>query len=251
MLEILSYLFFFIFGTIVGSFLNCVIFRLEKEESFLKGKSCCSHCKHYLGWKDLIPILSFVFLRGRCRYCKKKISIQYPLVEFFTGLTFSFVFYFSGFNLQTLFFYLLISSLLILIFVYDLKHYLIPDGILNLAIFLSLFYLLFNFSSLKNLFLSFSPSLFFLFLILISKEKWMGWGDFKLSIFMGFFLGWPKILVALAFSFSLGGTMGIILILLKKKTLKSQVPFAPFLVLGTFFALFFSQNLIDFYLSLF
>jgi len=252
MIKIFLSLFFFILGTIVGSFLNCLIFRLENKESFLKGRSFCLSCKNILNWKDLIPILSFVFLKGKCRYCGKKISLQYPLVEFFTGLIFALFFYFLNFdNFFLLLFYFLISSLLILVFVFDLKHYLIPDEILNFLIFLAFFYFLFHFSSFKNLFLSLFPSLFFLGLILISKEKWMGWGDFKFSIFMGLFLDWPQVLIALILSIFGGGLVGIVLIFLKKKTLKSQLPFASFLVLATFLTLFFGQSLIDFYFSLF
>jgi leader peptidase (prepilin peptidase)/N-methyltransferase len=256
MIKIFLSFFFLVLGTAVGSFLNCVIFRLERGKSFLKGRSFCPHCKHLLGWKDLIPILSFILLKGKCRYCKNKISFQYPVVEFLTGILAFFCFFpliqnFSLFNLQSSIFNFLFFCLLILIFVFDLKHYLIPDQILNFTIFLSFLYRVFNFSGVKNLFFSLFPSLFFLGLILISKEKWMGWGDFEIAIFMGIFLGWPKILIALFFSFFTGALVGLILVFLKKKTLKSQIPFAPFLVSGTFFALLFSQNLIDFYFSLF
>jgi len=248
--------FLFAFGTIIGSFLNCLIYRLEKGESFLRGRSYCPHCKHILTFKDLIPILSFILLKGRCRYCKEKISIQYPLVEFFSGILTlialsPLVSNFSIYNLPSAIFHFLIFLLLLLIFVFDLKYYSIPDQILIFAIFVSLLYRIFNFSSFQNLILSLLPSLFFLLLILISKEKWMGFGDFEISIFIGLFLGWPKILIALFFSVFLGALVGLILIFLKKKTLKSQIPFAPFLVLGTFFSFFFGQNLIDFYFSLF
>ena len=86
---LIFYLLIFIFGLFIGSFLNCVIYRLEQGESFLKGRSYCPNCKHQLAWYDLLPVLSFLFLRGRCRYCKKPISWQYPIVELFTGIVFT------------------------------------------------------------------------------------------------------------------------------------------------------------------
>jgi prepilin signal peptidase PulO-like enzyme (type II secretory pathway) len=256
-MEFLIYIFVFIFGLIIGSFLNCVIYRLETGESFLKGRSYCPHCKHVLAWKDLIPIFSFLILKGKCRYCEKKISFQYPLVEFFTGILFAFTTY----NLQPttlqqtliLCFQLFVVSCLVIIFVFDLKHYLIPDKIIYPAIAIAFLnqILTSNIQHLtSNLILGILPSLFFLTIILISHETWMGFGDFKLSILMGLILGWPKILVALFFAFFSGAIVGLILIFLKRKTMKSQIPFAPFLVSGTFLAMFFGDKIINWYLRL-
>jgi prepilin signal peptidase PulO-like enzyme (type II secretory pathway) len=254
-MEFLIYIFVFILGLIVGSFLNCVIYRLETGESFLKGRSYCPHCKHVLAWKDLIPLFSFLILKGKCRYCKKKISLQYPLVELFTGILFALAIpIYGGRTSINLIFYWILTCFLVVIFVFDLKHYLIPDRVIYPAIFLTLFYQLLRFTisdlQITNLIFGISPSLFFLAIILISHETWIGFGDFKLSILMGLILGWPKILIALFFSFLSGALVGLVLILLKKKKMKSQVPFAPFLVLGTFFSIFFGQKIIDFYLNL-
>jgi leader peptidase (prepilin peptidase)/N-methyltransferase len=258
-MEFLIYLFVFIFGLAVGSFLNCVIYRLETGESFLKGRSYCPHCKHVLAWKDLIPIFSFLILKGKCRYCKKKISFQYPLVELFIGILFVLAIpIYGGRTSIDLIFYWVLTCFLIIIFVYDLKHYLIPDKIIYSAIALTLLYQFFkiwNFGhwdlfGIWNLVIGILPSLFLLAIILISHETWMGFGDFKLSILMGLILGWPKILVALFFAFLSGAIVGLILILLKRKTMKSQIPFAPFLVSGTFFTMFFGEKIIDWYLNL-
>jgi len=257
-MEFLVYFLIFIFGLIVGSFLNSVIYRLETKESFLKGRSFCPHCKQILSWKDLIPIFSFLILKGKCRYCQNKISFQYPLVELSSVILFVSIFYlFHTHTFVDLIFYWLISCFLLVIFVYDLKHYLIEDKVIYSGIFLTLFYQLFkiwNFGNwnlflIWNLALGILPSLFFLIIILISKEKWMGFGDFKLSILMGLILGWPKILVALFFSFLSGAIVGSILIFLKIKKMKSQIPFAPFLVSGTFFSIFFGEKIIDWYLK--
>jgi len=254
----------FLFGLIVGSFLNCVIYRLGEKKSFLIGRSFCPNCGHILSWKDLIPIVSFLILGGKCRYCSKKISFQYPLVELSTALLFTFTFfnfqnYITLYSSVDLIFYWVIFSFLIIIFVFDLRHYLIPDKIITPALSIAFFYRLFkiwnfghwNFFEIWNGLFGILPSLFFLVLILISKETWMGWGDFKLSILIGLILGWPKIVPALFFSFFVGAIFGIFLITLKKKSLKSEIPFGPFLVSGTIFSVFFGEKIIDFYLDLF
>ena len=245
MIEPFLFLIIFLFGLIIGSFLNCLIYRLEIEDSPFKGKSYCPKCKHVLKWPDLIPVLSFFLLRGRCRYCSQKISWQYPLVEIATGLLFLLIFN-AGFSV----FYFIIAPLLIVIFVYDLKHYLISDQVIYPAIILVLFYNLLRPDLLTrlDLFLSaFGAALFFLLLVLITRGGGMGIGDIKLAFFMGLFLGWPNILIALFLAFFLGAVVGTGLILLNKKTLKSEVPFAPFLIIGTLIALFWGQNIIDWY----
>ena len=268
------YIFVFILGLAVGSFLNCIIYRLEKNESFLKGRSYCPHCHHILAWQDLIPILSFLILRGKCRYCGKKISLQYPLVELATGILFFSIFYstFQHSNIPTLqqfiqFLYLsIVSSFLIIVFVYDLKHYIIPDKIIFPAIAtVFIFQIISNFQfpfsitnfqfRITNFYFSILSALgaaaFFLLIFLFSRGKWLGFGDVKLGFLMGLFLGFPKILISLFFAYLIGAIIGIGLILAGKKTLKSEVPFGPFLVTGTFVAFFWSNILIDWYLSLF
>ena len=249
-MENLTYIFVFFFGLIVGSFLNCVIYRLEEGKSFLKGRSFCPHCKHKLIWQDLIPIFSFLILRGKCRYCQKKISWQYPTIEIATGLLFLsiFIFHFSIFNL-------IIACFLIIIFVYDLKHYIIPDKVIYPAIIIALifnfqFLIVNEFSIFKFSILSaLGAAAFFLLIVLISRGKWMGVGDIKLAFLMGLILGFPNILVALFLAFFIGAIMGIGLIATGKKTLKSEVPFGPFLVAGTFLALFWGQDVINWYFN--
>ncbi len=305
MINFVFYSFVFIFGLTVGSFLNCVIYRLSQGTgegqgrdspsiSALKGRSYCPNCKHQLAWYDLIPVLSFIILKGKCRYCHKKISLQYPIVEIATASLFTFIFWHLsfGFGLEqstlrggafgssgtiwilNLFFLFTIASFLIVIFVYDLKHYIIPDKVIFPAILLVLLYqvifnfqfswtpsgelpvgLLFNQFSISNfqfLILSaFGAAAFFLAIVLITKGKGMGIGDIKLAFLMGLLLGWPNIFIALFFAFLIGAIIGIGLILAKKKTLKSEIPFGPFLVTGTFVALFWGKELINFYLNLF
>lgn len=292
--------FTFIFGLIIGSFLNCVIYRLEKEEK-LTGRSYCPHCKYTLRWQDLIPVFSFLFLRGKCKYCAKKISWQYPLVEISTALVFLIIFNyqffrlrqgfggqaifneFSTFNFINLFFLFYIASVLIVIFVYDLKYYLIPDNVLFPAIIITFIYRILdfsyldlignwklesnlresllaqgNFATISNFLLAaFIASAFFLSIYLVSRGKWMGFGDCKLAILLGLILGFPNILVGLFLSFFLGAIIGVGLMIFNpstssgrvKKGLKSQIPFAPFLITGTFLAMFFSDRIIQLYLK--
>lgn len=265
----LVYLFIFLLGLATGSFLNVVIYRLEKEES-LSGRSYCPHCKHTLNWLDLVPLFSFFALGGKCRYCHEKISIQYPIVELLTGIIFLLIFWSLGFNwalgislrdvlwakgiwdFVKLCFMFYVSSSMIVIFVYDLKHYLIPDKVLFPAIGIAFAYRLLTFENSFNYILAAATaSGFFLIIYLISRGRWMGFGDVKLAILLGLILGFPNILAGLFLAFLFGAIIGGGLILFKKKKLKSQIPFAPFLITGTFAAMFLGNNIISWYLSLF
>ena len=236
------------FGLFIGSFLNCVIYRTENKRSFLKGRSFCPHCKHTLSWLDLIPVFSYLFLGGKCRYCRKQISVQYPLVELATGFLFFWIW--NLFGILNFGFWILISCFLIIIFVYDLKHFIIPDSVLFPAIVISLGYIfIFNYELLVNHVLSaLAASGFFGVIVLISRGKWMGMGDVKLAILIGLLLGYPNILVSLFFTFLIGAIIGVGLIFFKKKTLKSEVPFGPFLIVGIYIALFFGNQIINWYL---
>jgi len=233
-----------------------------------------------LSWQDLIPLFSFLILKGKCRYCSQKISWQYPLVELATAIIFLLLFLQANVtlpflvtlgNIYIMVYLLLISCFLIVIFVYDLKHFIIPDKIIYPAIGIAFLYQLFgifefrvsnlfrisNFEfrifepMLNPLFSAILASIFFLLIVLVSRGKWMGIGDIKLAIFMGLFLGFPNILVALFLAFLIGAIIGLGLVISGKKTLKSEVPFGPFLVTGTFLALFWGQNLISAYLKMF
>ena len=273
LLNHLFYLAIPLFGLVMGSFLNCIIYRLQTGEGFLKGRSFCPHCRHALSWQDLIPIFSFLILKGRCRYCRKPISWQYPLVELATGIIFLLIVWNLEFGIclefgtWNLLFYLLISCFLIIIFVYDLKHYIIPDAVIYPAIAIAFLYQLFRMLNFVNWNLfgiwnvesgilrpissAFLASLFFLAIVFLSQGKWMGLGDVKLAFLMGLFLGFPNILVALFLAFFIGAIIGIGLIISGKRTLKSEVPFGPFLITGTFIALFWGNQITNWYLSLF
>jgi len=266
----MAHLFIFIFGLAIGSFLNVVIFRLGKSKLILFGRSKCPKCGKILNWRDLAPLVSFVWQKGRCHYCGKKISWQYPIVEGTTGLLFLLIFsldFAQSKNFISLIYYLAIISFLIIIFVYDLKHYIIPDAVIYPAIAIAFLYQLFRMLNFVNWNLfgiwnvesgilrpissAFLASLFFLAIVFLSQGKWMGLGDVKLAFLMGLFLGFPNILVALFLAFFIGAIIGIGLIISGKRTLKSEVPFGPFLITGTFIALFWGNQITNWYLSLF
>ncbi|MDD5638936.1 MAG: prepilin peptidase, partial [Candidatus Pacebacteria bacterium] len=205
-LGVISALFFnpfliFILGLFIGSFLNSIIYRLENNLPFPLTYSFCPYCHHRLHSLDLIPVLSFLMLKGKCRYCGKKISFQYPIVEMLTGFIFFFIFKFVSMNQLSVFdliYYLTVSSFLIIIFVYDFKNFIIPDKYLFpliLTVFAYLLFQYFKFNNLNILLNSLIGALisliFFLIIYLISSGKYLGFGDVKFSFFMGLFLGYP------------------------------------------------------------
>lgn len=249
---------FFIFGLIIGSFLNAVVYRLEAVESLLE-RSHCPKCKKKIRWFDNVPVLSFILLSARCRDCGEKISWQYPIVELATGIIFALVgkYFFLLNDLSTWlpsFFYLTIFSILMVIFVYDFKYMEIPMLVLWLGIAISLLYFLYtdwlNFQNVSSIFQFgiFSGILgaliaggFFYFLAAYSKETWMGYGDAYLGVLVGLIVGWPNIWAAMMISFIVGAVISVGLIAVSRKTMKSQVPFAPFLITGTFLAIMLPQ----------
>jgi prepilin signal peptidase PulO-like enzyme (type II secretory pathway) len=250
---------FLIFGLIIGSFLNVVIFRLNTKKTF-GGRSKCTACQKELSWYELFPVFSFIFLKGRCKGCKTKISWQYPLVELLTGLVFAClflkfqnIFYTNAYIFAgTMAYYAGMFSLLIVIAVYDLKHRIIPDVlvlILGVLSFVGLFFFSgFGFNmhlpSIWELLSGVLIALPFFLIWLFSKGVWMGLGDAKLAIGLGWLLGLSRALSGIVLAFWTGAIIGLILIAVSKKhNLKSEIPFAPFLVLGAILAFLFELHL--------
>ncbi len=241
---------FSLLGLIIGSFLNVVIVRLNLAETIL-GHSECPHCKAKIRWYDNIPLFSFAILKTRCRDCGEKISWQYPLVELATGIIFALVgsYFFVATDPATWLgtaYLLVVFSLLMVIFAYDFRYMEIPMIIIWLGIGVTVIFYLFsdwvNFNSsmgiwslniFSGMLAGLAAFLFFFLLSAGSKEKWMGMGDAYAALLAGLVVKWPEILVALVLAFTIGAIYGIILITLGKKTIKSQVPFAPFIVAGT------------------
>ncbi|TSC61274.1 MAG: leader peptidase (prepilin peptidase) / N-methyltransferase [Parcubacteria group bacterium Gr01-1014_107] len=278
------YLLVFLLGLCVGSFLNVVAFRYGSGKRIVFSRSKCMECGKTLSWFELVPLLSFLIQGGRCRNCGSKLSWQYPLVELLTGFTFVLVLSktqllsnitlenFLASLLQTLFF-LVIFSILLVIAVYDFRHKIIPDGLVFLFIGLSFAKALFGyFLGSETLAEVITSGLFIAFpffaLWFISRGRWMGFGDVKLALGMGFLLGLARGLYAVLWSFWLGGLVSIILLLAqsifsgkallftslgqraesgsetslfsepRRFTMKSEVPFGPFMILGTAISFF-------------
>lgn len=301
----------FIFGSIIGSFLNVVIYRLNTNLSISKGHSKCFSCGRALGPKDLVPILSYLFFRGRCRTCKSKISVQYPLVEIFTGLMFVFVTYFYFFDndifignnifnkgvvfsvLTQMYFFkylffvfdLSLLSLLICIFVYDFRHKIIPDSLVYtgailmfVKVIISLF--LFKIGVIGSIAVLLSGpivALPFALFWLVSGGRWMGLGDAKLALIVGWGLGISYGYTALMYSFWIGAisiigltliremfdafsttnnALGIKIRFLHNKKLqyfagklpsfklRSEIPFGPFIIIAFYMIYFLGKNLL-------
>lgn len=268
-IEIIIAVGYFIFGTIIGSFLNVVSLRYNTGKSLL-GRSVCFSCAKELKWFELFPILSFIFQLGKCTKCKSKISIQYPIVEFLTGVIFLGIFLKFSALLFTAPYYLLLLSLyfmvmfsiLVVIFIYDIKHKIIPDDLVYTFAILSLVGMFFDFSvfqlSIPSLmqFLA-GPILFIPFFILwfISSGRWMGLGDGKLALGIGWFLGLSLGASAVMLSFWIGALVSVALMLFfslnlrdKRITMKSEIPFGPFLILGLVLVFFFEINIFNFIL---
>ncbi len=268
MLIILTW--FFFLGLILGSFANVLVDRGFKREN-LWGFSKCDHCQKNLKWFDNIPVLSFFLLSGKCRFCRKKISIQYPIVELAMGLAFLIVafrilFYpeefresvFSFEKSWALFHYLGMVFLFGVIFLWDLKFMIIPDKLvlggflLTLIFYLKVFFLRegsceslsFNDCDFFYNFLgAFLGGGFFGILFWFSDGKWIGGGDVKLGIWLGFLLGIRGVYFWLTISYVLGAIVSIFLLIKKKKKLKSEIPFGPFLLIGAGLVLFFNEEI--------
>src|SRR3989344_5596685 len=261
-MQILTFILVFIFGSVIGSFLNVLILRLPEDKS-LKGRSVCPNCQNQLGFWQLWPIVSFIFLAGKCAHCGKKISWRYPAIEIICAL--AFLFAWLQIRPEGLAEYLFLAEVwffvafAIAVFVIDLEHYLIFDSLVFPALG---FFLLVNLGldllgqgggfkhSLGGIYGMMAGALPFYLIWRFSKGRLMGLGDAKLMLPLGAAAGWPGVLVLLFIAVFLGSLVGIGLLVSGKKTLKSPLPFGCFLVIGGFFALLYGEKIIRWYLSL-
>lgn len=286
----------FFLGAVLGSFAKAIADRSLGQRSFW-GRSYCERCKISLPWYDLLPILSYLFLGGKCRQCRRDISIEYLLVEVGMGLLIGFLFWQQSQNFQfqintaflfaELLFKAFFVTILVILFLTDLKKMLIPDRIVIPAIWISIIFITII-TIIKVIFLYYTLNQtrigqlllpphsdffqrhalitaeplfwgilmgiliggFFWGLIIITKGKGMGGGDVKLGALIGLALGFPLSLVALITAFLSGAILSLLLIFTGKKNFKSSIPFGPFLVFGSLIALFFGSEIINWYLTL-
>ena len=251
-------IFVFIFGLIIGSFLNCLVWRLHEKESLLD-RSYCPKCKKRIAWYDNIPVFSFIWLAGKCRQCGKSISIQYPILELATGLLFVLAYCLNyelritnyEFIVQLLRDWFLIS-VMIVIFIYDLRWYLILDIVaLPACLAMLAFNLILGFNLWNLLISGIIGGSFFLIQFAISQGKWLGGGDIRLGLLMGLSLGWPGAVVAILISYFMGSIIGLGLILTGKRAWSSEMPLGVFLAAGTIITLFWQTEILNWYFNLF
>ncbi len=251
MVSLLS-LVFSLFGTIIGSFLNVCVSRIPRKESIIFPNSHCPKCGTGIKPYDNIPILSYIILGGKCRYCKEKISLQYPAVELLTGIVFAIIYYTYGLSIAAASYAVLCCALIIITFI-DLKTQEIPDG-LNLFIAITgIIFIFFN---------GFKPHLLpgilgfllgggiFLLIAVVSNGS-MGGGDIKLMAALGLWLGWKQILMVTLLSFIIGSVISIILMTLKIKSRKDYIPFGPFIALAAFIIILYGNQILNWYLGSF
>lgn len=245
----------FLFGLIVGSFLNVCIHRLPRGESIVSPPSHCPRCGKTVTWKDNIPVLSYLLLRGRCRACGEAISIRYPLVELLTAVLSGFVFLLT----HSFFLYLVYFSFaaaLLVITVIDLEHRIIPN-VISLPGAVAGFFLSFFVPGISwvDSLLGIAAGAGTILLViaayyLLTRREGMGIGDAKLLAMIGAFLGWKGALFALVGGSLLGSLAGLSLMIFKGFGRQSQIPFGPFLAIGALFFLFIGPDTVLYYLNL-
>ncbi len=243
----------FILGLIFGSFGQVVVERGQNKKS-LSGRSECDSCGKKIAWYDNIPLLSYVLLKGRCRNCGKKISWRYPATELLFGVVFVLVAWQKGFifgwldqkELIDTIFYLAISFVLLVILIWDLRYMIIPDGLVVGGLVLAVIYFGYRYLISPDFLMALNTDLtrnflgglivggFFYFLFTVSRGRWIGGGDVKLGFLLGFLVGWKMSYLFLMLSYILGAVPAVYLLLTKKVTPKTKIPFGPFLILAGF-----------------
>lgn len=254
-------------GASIGSFLSVVLHRIEKnKKGILFGTSSCPSCKKKLSALDLIPIFSYIFLRGKCRKCGKKISPHYLFLEIITGLVLlaiyaKYPFLYGGFEEQIrlvtstlvpFIFFSIYSIFFIGIFFFDLKTKTIPDVFLFPLLLIAIIgSLIIGTPDIISIVIAIGIALlFFGGQILVSKGKWLGEGDLILSLILAIIFGWQLFLVSIIMSYFIGALVFTPLLVFKKAKAKARVPFGPFLVIGAFVTLFFGGEVLGWYLGM-
>lgn len=227
----------FVLGTCVGSFINMLVYRtavrygLTKNKITNKNRSFCDYCGRQLKWYENIPVISWVVQKGKTRCCGKNLPKEYPLVEMIMGIIFVMV----GLRME-----LLIATLLAFSLIFDLKYMILPDFSTYILIVLAIIIG-------HNWFSGLGAGLFLLILYLVTKGKGMGFGDVKLALFMGLFLGYPNIIVAFYLAFIIGAVVGVTLLVTKTIKRKQPIPFGPFLILGTTIAYYWGEKIMYYF----
>jgi len=250
------YFIIFLMGLSLGSFLNSWIWRHWENIRIVSGRSICIHCRRQLSWYENIPVISYIFLGGKCRTCGKKIPWFYTALEIFMACAFVFIaWYRLNFGHFTPLLFsrdIFFITILTVIFVFDALHKVIlPYIVWPGAVVGFLFnFFIFHFSLTSMLLGALAAGGFFLAQYLISKGRWIGGGDVRLGVMMGVWVGWPAVLVALFIAYVFGGSVAAVLLIAGRKKFNSQVPFGTFLAFGTVIAIYFGDEIVQWYLSL-
>lgn len=242
-----------IFGLVIGSFLNVCICRIANEESIAFPPSHCTNCGYELKAKDLIPVLSYIFLGGKCRSCKEKISIQYPIVEILNAILYIAIYLKFGFTLN-LFKFCLFASLLIVIGFIDFKTKYVYNSTVVFGVVSGILFAVLEWMETKSIPWNYIAGAFIGFgiiYLIVILTRGMGEGDIDIALICGLFLGIKGILVTLFLAIILGGIVATIILIFKLKERKSEIAFGPYLAIGGIIACLYGSRLIDIYLGLF
>lgn len=248
-ITVLTYIIIFMFGIVIGSFLNVCIYRIPLKEDIVKVRSHCMSCGYKLEWYDLVPLLSFLFLRGKCRKCGAKLSVQYPLIEALNGILYVIIVLFHGVNIDSLL-YCLLGSALIVLSVIDFRTYEIPFGINLFILALGLVRLALDYHNfLSYLIGSLAVSAFLAILYYATGGRAIGGGDVKLMAACGLFLGWKLIILA----FALGCVLGAIIHVIRMKVSGEDhvLAMGPYLSAGVLIAALWGNQMLSWYLGQF
>ena len=244
---LILYIMIFAFGIVIGSFVNVLIYRIPKNENIAIEQSHCMNCGHKLKWYDLVPLFSWLFLRGKCRYCQDRISVQYPLVELINGIGYVLIFVVCGLNLSSIL-YSLCFSMLVAITVIDWRTYEIPLGLNIVILTLGIIQCILDYGNWKLYLIGMVSVSGFLFLLfVITGGRGIGGGDIKLMFAAGLLLGWKKIILALIIGCILGSIIHLILMKVSKKG--RMLAFGPYLSAGILLAILFGEQLISLYIG--
>lgn len=244
----------FIFGAIIGSFLNVCIYRIPRDESISYPPSHCTECGTRIKPYDMIPILSYIFLKGRCRKCSSKISMMYPAVELANGILYALIYMKYGLSISFVKF-IIFTSFMIVIGLIDYKTMEVHFKISFFAVLIAVFFIIVNAYSSK----SFFSALTYIYgavlgggiiSLIILLTAGMGWGDAEICLLAGLFLGLQNTILTLFLSFITGGIVGILLIIFKVKSRKDAIPFGPFIVLSSIISMLCGENIVYWYMSL-
>ncbi len=239
----------FILGLFIGSFLNVCIYRIPAGKSIVYPPSSCGSCGHKLSFLDMIPVLNYIINKGRCRYCKEKYSLQYPIIELLNAVMYLVIFAIYGLSYYTAFIFILVSMLIVITLI-DYTSMIIPNGIIIFGFIVSIIFKIVLRDKLVDSLIGLAIG-FVLFLLIALITNAMGGGDIKLMSLLGFIFGVKGIVFISFFSFVLGALISVILMILKIKSKKDMIPFGPFISFAALLYIIYGNELINVYLNIF